>query len=219
MTTLYRKIYSFTLFLFSLFFSHSVIAVVPIKSSVDFSYENLTLPQNEVMGLMGVNYLARTFNYFDVGLGVYGAVRGKRGGFFTGGGQIQSTFPMTNFFAVGVDAFIGGGGGGAAPQGGGLMLRAALYLSINYKDQKYKLGYSHVNFPNGDIESNQISVGVSHSFTNFIVPGWSLKKTTNSLEKLVNLNLSPVENNFSLQTSHFFPFQLLFDLQPSPLHL
>jgi len=54
------------------------------------SYDGLTLPSQEELGLFGTNYLL----YFDnsyLGLGVYSAVDGQRGGFFTGGVELGTS--------------------------------------------------------------------------------------------------------------------------------
>jgi len=138
------------------------------KGHVGVSYDYLTLPQNEKMGLLGSSYLY-DFKYGYLGVGVYSAVAGKRGGFFTGGLEFGSKFHIYNNFYSNFGGFIGGGGGGSAPQGGGLMLRG--YMGVLYHLSKIDIGlaYSKIKFPNGDIDSNQISLQANIPFKTIFV--------------------------------------------------
>jgi len=127
-----------------------------ISGLYQFSIENISLPNNEELGLLGGNYLVEK-NHWYTGLGVYGAVAGDRGGFFTGGAHFGKGIPMPRRFFLDANVFVGGGGGGSAPQGGGLMLRAAAGVGHKYLNNRYFIGLSRVSFPNGDINSNQVS--------------------------------------------------------------
>ena len=127
------------------------------------SYDHLSLPNDEKMGLLGTDYLLK-FNDSYIGLGVYSAVDGQRGGFFTGGVELGHQFELGNGFIVDGGMFVGGGGGGAAPQGGGLMLRPHLGLIKDIGDLNFGLGVSKVKFPNGDIDSNQLNLQLDVPF-------------------------------------------------------
>lgn len=138
-----------------------------------FTYDNLKLPANEKLGLVGTSYL---YDFDDVylGLGIYSAISGERGGFFTGGFEAGYKLDLTDNLSLDTGLFVGGGGGGAAPQGGGLMVRPHIGLSYQILGYKVGVGLSKVKFPNGDINSNQI-------YAQFSIPFQAVhKKNTNS---------------------------------------
>jgi len=176
-----------------------------IKNHLAFTYDELQLPDNEAMGLLGGNYLFGVNNNFYSGLGVYGAVKGRRGGFFTGGLGVGWRYPFFKNFFVDLNGFIGGGGGGSAPQGGGLMLRSAFDVGINLKQSSVGIGYSYVEFPNGDISSQQISVHYRYAFESFHFSGWS--NSSDNVDWFKKLNKRSLANSsqFSLQLTRYFP--------------
>jgi hypothetical protein len=141
--------------------------VILIDSRVRAGYEELTLPDNESLGLLGLGYLIdkrlseRASFYY--GLGVYSAVTGQRGGFFTGGVEAGLQYSIGRLVLDG-GFFAGGGGGGAAPQGGGLMLRPHVGLLYDVGNFQIGLEYSKVRFPNGNIDSDQLGVVAGFSF-------------------------------------------------------
>ncbi len=135
-----------------------------------FSLEELRLPKGESMGLLGGNFLfEKRGNYW--GLGIYGAVTGRRGGFFTGGFELGRRFCAAPW-CLDAGLFVGGGGGGAAPQGGGLMLRPHLDVWRDSGVHGWALGISQVRFPNGAISSWQASVSYQRRFSQFWLAGW-----------------------------------------------
>ena len=176
-----------------------------VKNHLDFSYEALQLPNNETMGLVGGNYLFGLNKNIYTGLGVYGAVKGIRGGFFTGGFDIGWRHSFSNYFFVDINGFVGGGGGGSAPQGGGLMLRSAFNVGMSINRYSFGIGYSYIDFPNGDISSQQIAINTRYSFRSFHFSGWNVNSTDqNLLDKLKKYSiLSP--GQFSLQLTSYFP--------------
>lgn len=133
------------------------------KGHYTFTYDPLTLPNNEKMGLLGTDYLYNFGNAY-VGLGIYSAVSGHRGGFFTGGIEGGYTLPLYGSLALDAGMFVGGGGGGAAAQGGGLMLRPHIGLLYDINGYKIGVGASKVKFPNGQIDSNQLYAQLSIPF-------------------------------------------------------
>ncbi len=143
------------------------------KGHYQLSYDNLKLPSNEKLGLFGTSYLY-DFNNAYLGLGIYSAVSGKRGGFFTGGFEAGYKIGLIDHLSLDTGLFVGGGGGGAAPQGSGLMLRPHIGLLYKVFDYKIGIGLSKVKFPNGDINSNQL-------YVQFSIPFQAIhKKNTNS---------------------------------------
>ncbi len=198
----------YSVLLFVLFISPVVIAGnvgKVLDKTLDLSYEAINLPDSEKMGLAGGNYLVKAYKYLDFGLGVYGAVRGKRGGFFTGGAQLKSQFSLSPVTFLGVEGFIGGGGGGSAPQGGGLMLRGASFVGAVYGANELKLGYSYITFPNGDISSEQWFLGYAYRFKSLHFPGWSNKALSINVVTGLTDRLAITPKQFSFQTSFYFP--------------
>ena len=79
-------------------------------------------------------------------------------------------FPLNASWRLNLNGFVGGGGGGSAPQGGGLMLRESLAIEYLPGHNSYSLGVSGVQFPNGDISSEQVTFGFSRRFEALFSP-------------------------------------------------
>jgi len=114
----------------------------------------------EHMGLSGIHYNLN-FNNFYTGLGMYGSVRGRRGGFFTLGVNLGYKSYLTEdlFFDTGIH--FGGGGGAGARDGGGAFLLP--HANLGYQFNKFSLtaGYSYINFfDDGEIKSHQLNVAL-----------------------------------------------------------
>ncbi len=132
--------------------------------TIQTSYENLKISSTEYMGLLGVDYLFDYNSFFNYGFSVYGAVSGDRGGFFVGGVKLEASEPLDNNIYLNQTIFAGGGGGASAGQGGGLMLRGFIGAEYRRKKHSIKVGYSKVKFPNGSIDSSQLSFAISSKF-------------------------------------------------------
>ena len=61
------------------------------KGHYGVTYDVLTLPHNEKMGLLGTSYLY-DFGHAYVGLGIYSAVTGHRGGFLPAEWRVDTNF-------------------------------------------------------------------------------------------------------------------------------
>ncbi len=142
------------------------------KSKYRFTYDRMTLPNEESMGLLGGNYLLSADGGSYFGLGIYGAVSGDRGGFFTGGLAFGWNKKIVGPLGIDAGVFLGGGGGGGAPQGGGFMFRPHLEALFSLGENTVGFGISRVEFPNGKISSNQYSLSFEHQFHSFFLPGW-----------------------------------------------
>jgi len=142
------------------------------------SYDALTLPSDETLGVFGTNYLLNFDNSY-LGLGVYSAVDGVRGGFFTGGVELGHQLDLVSGFSLDGGLFIGGGGGGSAPQGGGLMLRPHLSVVKDLGGANIGLGVSKVKFPNGGIDSDQLNLQLDIPF-GFVYKGADANKSDNN---------------------------------------
>lgn len=119
------------------------------------TYEQIDLTSTETMGLVGTGILFDLGKHAYGGLKLYSAVDGERGGFFTVGVDGGLTTKLTDTLQLKSGLFLGAGGGGAAPQGGGLMLRPYAQIDHHTDTMTLGVGISHINFPNGEIESTQ----------------------------------------------------------------
>jgi hypothetical protein len=133
------------------------------ESTIDvgIGYEQLKLPADEKMGLMGASVLFPLGSQWWAGPAVYGAAGGQRGGLFVGGAELQRRFALPWDWDLRAGLFAGGGGGAAAPVGGGLMLRAAATLTHDIGPLRGGLSWSHVRFPSGEISSSQLGLVLS----------------------------------------------------------
>jgi hypothetical protein len=131
------------------------------SAHIKSTYEMIHLPKNEPMGLFGIGALFEINRYISVGPEIYGALYGKRGGFFTVGIEGQAHMDIGANIGIQTGLFAGAGGGGCAPQGGGLMLRPSLGISYDLGIAQTQAGISRVSFPNGNIDSTQIYGAIS----------------------------------------------------------
>ncbi|HZV92062.1 MAG TPA: hypothetical protein VFF72_02530, partial [Caldimonas sp.] len=123
-------------------------------------FENIRLPGQEHLGLLGTSYLvdAPLVPGLALGPAVYGGITGRRGGFFTIGGEAAWRHKISGPLGVELGLYAGGGGGGGAPVGGGLMLRPHVDLLWDFGPAALGLSLSRVRFPNGNIDSTQVGL-------------------------------------------------------------
>lgn len=123
-------------------------------------FEQITLPANETMGMLGVSYLVETLPNLYLGGAAYSAVTGQRGGFFTVGSEVAWRQKMDSRWEWETGLYVGGGGGGGATAlvGGGLMLRPHVDVLWNFGQYRAGLSASNVSFPSGQISSHQLGV-------------------------------------------------------------
>lgn len=169
-------------------------------ASLQTSFENVTIPNGESMGLVGLNYLLHPNKYFYYGLGTYGAATGDRGGFFTGGFTVGAKYDIYKNLYIDSGVFLGGGGGASADgQGGGLMFKAYSGLLVDFG--KYSLGanYSYIKFPNGNIDSQQIGIIADMKFET------TLSDDSIDLDSLYTYNFSSNEDYIIGTYQTYFP--------------
>jgi len=128
------------------------------------SYEVIDIGHAETMGLAGVHYLVNVDPDWYLGVSGFGALAGKRGGFFTGGFTVGTGERFASKWVVDTGLFVGGGGGGAAPQGSGMMLRPYVGISRDVGHMMLGVGASYVKFPNGGIGSSQLTLNLGIPF-------------------------------------------------------
>jgi len=149
--------------------------VEPKASKFRTTFEEITLPQDEKMGLLGFSLLYDINDYLSIGGSAYGALTGQRGGFITLGLAADVDIPLADSLTLNTGLFVGGGGGrgGYTIQGGGLQVRSHLGLAYTLADfGAVAAGVSYQDFPNGSIHSFQPYVGLDYTFDTLMLNGW-----------------------------------------------
>ncbi len=176
-------------------------------TKLDFLSIEMPDENEDDMGFSGVHYNLK-FKDFYTGLGIYGAVSGIRGGFFTLGINAGIQKQLTSHLFIDTGFHFGGGGGAAAPDGGGAFILP--HASLGYQFNKFSVtgGYSYVNFfDNGDIKSDQfyvsVQIPISFDYSNYLhaekkyttkdLKGSFWEKISNRISVMAHLNnLSPM---------------------------
>ena len=164
----------------------------PINGEFSTALEKWDLPDSEELTISKIGLTFDFTPFWFGGINIYGAVDGKRGGFFTFGFESGLQTSKDNLIQLRSGVFVGAGGGGAAPQGGGLMLREYIEARLNTKIGSFGAGVSHVDFPNGDIKSTQL-------FSSFYIP-FTLQKDNNSFY----LNNFELKNKILIKGGKYF---------------
>lgn len=119
------------------------------------------IPNEKNMGFTGIHYNLMLNDWSYAGLGLYGAVSGNRGGFFTLGVNAGIKKYFSDAFYVDTGFHFGGGGGASAPDGGGAFILPHLNLGYDFKDFSVNTGWSYVNFfDDGLIKGHQFNVAI-----------------------------------------------------------
>lgn len=127
------------------------------ETSIRTTYEDVTLYPNENMGMIGINYLRENANW-NYGIGIYGALKGKRGGYFSGGIALGYKYPLVKNLSLDTGLFLGGGtGDGKDKFGNGVMIRSHAGLLYNFKDYELGASFTNVTYPQSKTDSNHIS--------------------------------------------------------------
>lgn len=128
-------------------------------------YESLKMTGEPDLGMVGIGadlFIEDRLPNFYLTLNSYSAIIGRRPGlisFGTGVGYLQPLFNSSLALDAGV--FIGGGGGGGAPDGGGLITRGHLNLAYTWNNISIFGGYSRLDFPTGEMGSNNFNAGIT----------------------------------------------------------
>lgn len=130
------------------------------RTNVDLriGYENVKLPGDERMGLVGTSYLVELYEGLCVGPAIYGAASGDRGGLFTFGVETALCIKLVGPLALETGVYVGGGGGAGAPVGNGLMVRPHADLFWDFGGYRLGVSISNVRFPSGEISSTQFGL-------------------------------------------------------------
>lgn len=153
--------------------------------SIDMPITNI--PNENNMGFTGIHYNLMINDWAYAGLGIYGAVSGNRGGFFTLGFNAGLKKYFGDNFYVDSGFHFGGGGGAAAPDGGGAFILPHFNLGYDFEHFSVNSGWSYVNFFDGGlIKGNQfivsLEVPLDYSYANYNISEkeYSLKQLENS---------------------------------------
>lgn len=112
--------------------------------SIDMPITNV--PNEKNMGFTGIHYNLMVNDWLYGGLGIYGAVSGDRGGFFTLGVNAGVKKFFGDNFYVDTGFHFGGGGGASAPDGGGAFILPHFNLGYEFDNFSINTGWSYVNF-------------------------------------------------------------------------
>ncbi len=185
----------------SFFYSQNI--EIPNKNTqrgfgqVDFL--SITMPKEEVnMDFSGIHYNIKPTNWSYLGLGIYGAIGGLRGGFFTLGinAGIQQKLYKNVFLDTGIH--FGGGGGASAPDGGGAFILPHINLGYDFKLLSTSVGYSYINFfDGGAIKSQQVYAAIQIPLS-FDYSTFKHKEKRYSLDKLGTNDWNQNANKVSL---------------------
>lgn len=144
--------------------------IPPLKKQKGFAkldFLSIEMPEdprilNETtMGFSGIHYNLFLNDWAYAGAGIYGAVTGKRGGFFTLGVNAGIKKHFSNALYVDTGFHFGGGGGAAALDGGGAFVLPHFNLGYDFKNFSINTGWSYVNFfDDGAIKNHQLNVAI-----------------------------------------------------------
>ncbi len=188
------------------------------KGFAKLDFLSINMPQNEAnMGFTGVHYNIYLNDWAYAGLGIYGAVTGIRGGFFTLGANAGIKKFITDNLYTDFGFHYGGGGGAGAPDGGGVFVKPHINLGYQFKNFGINAGWSYVNFfDGGEIKSHQFNVGVEiplnyeyaehsaseneYNFDGLQKTGWNIPSKKSSLMlHFNNLKIGGSDQNRNVQ--------------------
>ncbi|MGJ8743080.1 hypothetical protein [Polaribacter sp.] len=132
------------------------------KAFGEIDFMSINLPKLDPnMGFTGIHYNLFLNDWSYAGVGIYGAVSGNKGGFFTLGVNAGIKKYLSDKIFVDAGIHFGGGGGAAAPDGGGAFILPHVNLGYNFENFSVTSGWSYVNFfDGGEIKSHQLNFGL-----------------------------------------------------------
>ena len=176
------------------------------RRALRISFDEINMPaSNEEMGLFGIGYYQYFYPWLYGGVNAFGAATGKRGGFFTGGFTGGIKLPLIENLYADSSFYVGAGGGGDAPQGGGLMLRPYVGLVYEFGQYAFGLGYSRVEFPNGDIDGDSISFQLDTNFSTSTRDWFDAQTSTQNYFDSVLSGVSKHRSHISMRSRFYQP--------------
>lgn len=144
---------------FSIFTAFSAQAC---NTEFGISYEQYRMPNHlPALGVLGIHALKYFSSHFYGGLVGFEGVSGNKGGYFGLGLDGGAQYPVWKSLSADAGVRVGGAGGRDSPVGGGLFVEP--YVGLKYPFSFFTAGleYSYIDFPSGQISSDQIGVGIS----------------------------------------------------------
>jgi hypothetical protein len=216
-----KYIFLFTMMFSSpfLFSQNKIISEKKVQQAfAKLDFLSLDLPENDPnMGFTGIHYNLMLNDWSYAGLGIYGAVSGNKGGFFTLGVNAGIKKYFTTDFYIDTGFHFGGGGGAGAPDGGGAFILPHFNLGYNFKSFSISSGWSYVDFfDGGNIKGHQLNVGLEipldYAFADYEIlenefnfvdlkkSDWNINsKRTSLLFHLNNLMIKGDDTNINVQ--------------------
>jgi len=161
------------------------------KAFAKIDFLSIDLPINPLgfkdpnMGYTGIHYNLMIQDWAYAGLGIYGAVSGNKGGFFTLGVNAGIKKYYHSFY-IDSGFHFGGGGGAGAPDGGGAFILPHFNVGYDFKSFSINSGWSYVNFfDKGNIKGHQLNIGLEIPL-DYKYASYNSLETTSELERLKN---------------------------------
>ncbi|MHC9087531.1 hypothetical protein ACXIHB_02340 [Tenacibaculum sp. IMCC1] len=160
---------------------------------------SIKMPEGEQnMDYTGLHYNLKLNDWSYAGVGLYGAIGGIRGGFFTLGVNAGIQQKITDNFFIDAGIHFGGGGGASAPDGGGAFILPHLNLGYDFKHFSAAAGYSYVDFfDGGTINSSQFNVAIQVPLS-FETTSFKNRESNFSIENLRQSSWNIFSNRISL---------------------
>jgi hypothetical protein len=136
------------------------------KGFLKIDFLSIEMPETNIinepnMGFSGIHYNLFLNESIYTGIGLYGAVSGERGGFFTLGINAGYKKYLNDKLYIDSGFHFGGGGGANAPDGGGAFILPHVNLGYTFNNFTVHGGWSYVNFfDDGLIKGNQLNVAI-----------------------------------------------------------
>ena len=159
---------------------------------------NFTIPNEPNMSFSGTHYNLLFNKSIYTGIGIYGALTGKRGGFFSLGVNAGYKKYISEKLYSDIGFHFGGGGGAGAPDGGGAFILPHVNLGFDFKKFSINSGWSFINFfDKGLIKDYQFNISIEVPL-NYHYIDYSYLEKEYSLSELKNTNWHNPTSKISL---------------------
>ena len=188
-----KKFFLLFLTLFSIHYSVAQHQEIPLKKTQEafgkIDFLSIELPDNDPnMGYTGIHYNLMLNKWAYAGIGIYGAVTGNKGGFFTLGVNAGVKKYLNDNFYLDTGFHFGGGGGASAPDGGGAFILPHFNLGYNFNKFSVNSGWSFVDFfDGGNIKGHQFNIGLEIPL-DYTYSDYSINENEYTYDDLKNSN-------------------------------
>ncbi|CAM1347923.1 conserved exported hypothetical protein [Tenacibaculum crassostreae] len=189
--------------LMSVHFFYAQTNLIPERKTQEgfgqIDFLSIKMPDGEQnMDYTGLHYNLKLNNWSYAGIGLYGAVGGIRGGFFTLGVNAGIQQKITDKLFIDAGIHFGGGGGKSAKDGGGAFILPHLNFGYDFKQFSATAGYSYVNFfDGGEIKSDQFNIAIQIPLS-FETASFKERENSFSVDDLKNTSWNVLGNQISM---------------------